>query len=155
MLPWAVRDLPRCSSCRLRMQAHCNHRRSTAFDRRQPNLLHTDHRPQTSNAGHELVCFVPRPRPACALLEVTQAPTHILKASNSAVYNYDHLLDIAALCLQLKPRGRQRNFITIRQQCFDSRHHQLSSAPVKSSSQPLCITLHSNLCLTALQLGPP
>ena len=47
-------------------------------------LTHTDHRPQTPYAGHGLVCFVPRPRPACALLKFTQAPAHILRVSNSA-----------------------------------------------------------------------
>ena len=40
---------------------------------------------QTSNiqyrAGHEPVCFVPRPRHACALLEFAQALTHILRVS--------------------------------------------------------------------------
>ena len=45
------------------------------------------HRPQTSDiqrrAGHEPVCFVPRPRPACALLEFTQASAHILRVSHS------------------------------------------------------------------------
>ena len=47
------------------------------------------------------------------------------------------------------------NFIMIRQPYFDSRHDQLSSAPVKLDSRPLCITL--NLCLTAAasQLGAP